>query len=72
MTAKFVCEPGFELAGKDRVKICEGDGSSPVGKWTDTLIVSCVLVAASKFTCNQKVHLFHHAPMLYMHTVSAR
>ena len=36
VTATYTCESGFGLAGGERVRTCEGDGSSPVGNWTGT------------------------------------
>ena len=36
VTATYTCESGFGLTGGERVRACEGDGSSPVGSWTET------------------------------------
>ncbi len=33
-TAIYVCEHGFGIARGDRVRTCEGDGSSTAGNWT--------------------------------------
>ena len=35
-TATYQCDSGYELTGRDTVRTCTGDGSSPVGQWNGT------------------------------------
>ena len=35
-TATYTCNSGYGLTGGNRSRVCDGDGSSYLGFWTDT------------------------------------
>lgn len=35
-TATYTCSSGYGLTGGNRSRVCDGDGSSYLGYWTDT------------------------------------